>query len=101
MSSSSVPPHLTPTSRFSNRAALYAQYRPTWPSHRLIPFFLTETTLGDAIRSTHEVVTVADIGSGTGISSCVFLESDMLKNELEKSGKRMEVIGVEPNGEMR
>jgi ubiquinone/menaquinone biosynthesis C-methylase UbiE len=67
--------------RFSNRAADYARYRPGYPRETL-----------DVLRKwcglKREHV-IADIGSGTGLLSKLFLEN----------GNR--VYGVEPNAEMR
>jgi len=67
--------------RFSNRVADYVRYRPGYPSAVL-----------DALRTECGLQpghTIADIGSGTGFLSEVFL----------KNGNR--VYGVEPNTEMR
>jgi ubiquinone/menaquinone biosynthesis C-methylase UbiE len=67
--------------RFSNRVADYVRYRPGYPAAVL------DTLRKDcALRSGH---TIADIGSGTGFLSDLFL----------KNGNR--VYGVEPNAEMR
>lgn len=67
--------------RFSNRVENYVKYRPTYPSAVLDVFraemgFSTDTA-------------VADIGSGTGISTKLFLENGSI------------VYGVEPNAKMR
>ncbi len=67
--------------RFSNRVADYVRYRPGYPTAVLD---LLRTDCG--LRPDH---VVADIGSGTGILSKLFLEN----------GNR--VFGVEPNPEMR
>jgi SAM-dependent methyltransferase len=67
--------------RFSNRAADYARYRPGYPSE-VLPLLHKWCKL-----ERHHVV--ADIGSGTGLLSKLFLDH----------GNR--VIGVEPNAEMR
>jgi SAM-dependent methyltransferase len=67
--------------RFSNRVADYARYRPGYPAALLD---LLRKDCG--LRSGH---VVADIGSGTGFLSALFL----------KNGNR--VYGVEPNTEMR
>jgi SAM-dependent methyltransferase len=67
--------------RFSNRVADYVRYRPGYPS-ALVDLLREECGL----RTDH---VVADIGSGTGILSRMFLEN----------GNR--VFGVEPNNEMR
>lgn len=67
--------------RFSNRAADYARYRPGYP-HEVL----------EVLRcwcSVKPEYAVADIGSGTGLLSKLFLEN----------GNR--VFGVEPNPEMR
>ena len=67
--------------RFSNRAADYVRYRPGYPSE-LLDVLRKECGL----RPGH---VIADIGSGTGFLSELFL----------KNGNR--VYGVEPNPEMR
>jgi SAM-dependent methyltransferase len=67
--------------RFSNRVADYVRYRPGYTA-ALLDLLRTECDL----RSQH---VVADIGSGTGLLSKLFLEN----------GNR--VFGVEPNQEMR
>jgi SAM-dependent methyltransferase len=69
------------TRRFSSRVADYAKYRPGYPQ-ALVSLLKGECGL------THESV-VADVGSGTGILSELFL----------RNGNR--VYGVEPNREMR
>ena len=69
------------TQRFSDRVANYVRYRPTYP--------------GEVLNALHEHTgftsahVVADIGSGTGISTGLFL----------KNGN--EVYAVEPNDAMR
>jgi SAM-dependent methyltransferase len=67
--------------RFSNRAADYLRYRPHYPEG-VLDFLRAQTHLSAA----H---TIADIGSGTGFLSELFL----------KNGNQ--VFGVEPNQEMR
>jgi SAM-dependent methyltransferase len=67
--------------RFSSRVADYVRYRPGYPSE-LITLLRTDCGL----RPGH---VVADIGSGTGFLSELFL----------KNGNR--VYGIEPNAEMR
>jgi len=67
--------------RFSNRVADYVRYRPSYPS-ALVDLLRDECGL----RPDH---VIADLGSGTGILSKMFLEN----------GNR--VFGVEPNDEMR
>src|SRR5258707_4532489 len=67
--------------RFSSRAADYVRYRPGYPSE-----------LRDVLRKECDLRpghVIADIGSGTGFLSELFL----------KNGNR--VYGVEPNSEMR
>jgi SAM-dependent methyltransferase len=72
---------LNSTGRFSSRVADYVKYRPEYP--RQILSILTDMTGLSPDWS------VADIGSGTGISSRMFLEN----------GNK--VSGVEPNDDMR
>jgi SAM-dependent methyltransferase len=67
--------------RFSNRVADYVRYRPGYPSE-VLPLLRTECGL----RPGH---VIADIGSGTGFLSELFL----------KNGNR--VYGIEPNEAMR
>src|SRR5258708_35007298 len=67
--------------RFSNRVADYVRYRPSYPAAVL-----------DLLRAECDLSaepTIADIGSGTGILSKLFLETGN------------PVFGVEPNTEMR
>ena len=70
-----------PTQRFSDRVADYERYRPGYPP-----------ALTDHLRE-HGALSadaaVADVGSGTGISSALFLDAGC------------EVMAVEPNAEMR
>ena len=70
-----------PTRRFSNRVEDYIKYRPHYPSAVL-------GLLEDECGLTRESV-VADVGSGTGILSELFLSAGV------------RVYGVEPNREMR
>lgn len=70
-----------PTKRFSNRVEDYIRYRPHYPK-QVIGFLHDE--LGLKVNDV-----IADIGSGTGISSELFL------------GNGNTVWGVEPNREMR
>ncbi len=67
--------------RFSNRVTDYVRYRPGYPAE-ILPLLQTWTSF----RPDH---VVADIGSGTGLLSKLFLDF----------GNR--VFGVEPNDEMR
>jgi len=69
------------TERFGDRAVAYAAYRPTYPSEAI-------DTVLDGLGDPASLV-VADIGSGTGISSRMFAERGAF------------VIGIEPNAEMR
>ena len=70
-----------PTERFSNRVENYARYRPGYPPEVL---GLMRDEMGLRPASV-----VADVGSGTGILSKLFLENGNT------------VYGVEPNREMR
>ena len=72
---------LDPTRRFSNRVDNYLKYRPTYPA-AIIPLLESECAL------TAESV-IADLGSGTGLLTELFL----------RHGNP--VFGVEPNPEMR
>lgn len=72
---------LNPTLRFSNRVENYRKYRPGYPAE-IIPLLKSECGL------TSESV-IADLGSGTGFFTEIFL----------KHGNT--VFGVEPNAEMR
>ncbi len=72
---------IDPTQRFSNRVENYVRFRPSYPRAVLE---LLETECGLTSASV-----IADVGSGTGILSELFLQN----------GNR--VFGVEPNGEMR
>ncbi len=67
--------------RFSNRVANYVRYRPGYPPE-MMGFFCEELGLAAG-------ATVADIGSGTGLSARPFLEAGCT------------VYGVEPNAAMR
>ena len=67
--------------RFSNRVANYVKYRPGYPPG-VIDLFKAEMGL------THDSI-IADVGSGTGLSTKPFLEN----------GNK--VYGVEPNAKMR
>jgi len=70
-----------PTTRFSDRVRDYVRYRPDYPAELI-------RTLQSAAGLTAESV-IADIGSGTGISSAPFLELGAT------------VFAVEPNAAMR
>ena len=72
---------LNPTERFSNRVENYRKYRPSYPPE-IITLLRSECGLNSKSI-------IADIGSGTGLFSELFLVN----------GNR--VFGVEPNEEMR
>ena len=72
---------LDPTKRFSNRVENYLKYRPRYPTE-IIP--LLEKECGMTSDSL-----IADVGSGTGFLSELFLHNGN------------QVFGVEPNAEMR
>ena len=72
---------IDPTTRFTTRVENYVKYRPSYPA-AIINLLETECSL------THEQI-VADIGSGTGFMTELFLQHGN------------SVIGVEPNAEMR
>jgi len=69
------------TTRFSNRVEQYVKYRPSYPKE-IIPFLEKKVGLNSSF-------VIADVGSGTGISSKLFLDN----------GNK--VYAVEPNNEMR
>lgn len=70
-----------PERRFSNRVENYVRYRPGYPEDLVRGIFARAALPGSAV--------VADVGSGTGLSSIPFLQHGSL------------VYGVEPNDEMR
>lgn len=70
-----------PTTRFSDRVEYYIKYRPKYPTE-ILDFLKKELNL--SIRHI-----IADIGSGTGFLSKLFLQNGN------------EVYGIEPNREMR
>jgi SAM-dependent methyltransferase len=72
---------MTPTARFSKRADLYAKHRPGYPAA------VVEVLQRDAGMASSSIV--ADIGSGTGISSRLLAPHVTL------------VYAIEPNAEMR
>jgi ubiquinone/menaquinone biosynthesis C-methylase UbiE len=70
-----------PTKRFSDRVGMYVKYRPHYPQAVLY-------CLQDECGLT-ETAVIADVGSGTGILTKLFLDNGN------------QVYGVEPNDEMR
>ncbi|HEX4858038.1 MAG TPA: class I SAM-dependent methyltransferase [Usitatibacteraceae bacterium] len=74
-------PKSNATTRFSDRVADYVKYRPSYPVEIL-------DLLADRCGLTPESV-IADIGSGTGILTKMFLDNGN------------PVVGVEPNADMR
>jgi SAM-dependent methyltransferase len=72
---------LDPTKRFSNRVENYLKFRPRYPTE------ITALLEKDCALTPDSVI--ADIGSGTGFLSELFL----------RKGNR--VLGIEPNAEMR
>lgn len=73
--------HPDPTARFTSRVDSYQRYRPTYPPE-ILPYLERVCGLRRDSR-------IADIGSGTGLLSQLFL------------GYGCEVWGVEPNAKMR
>jgi SAM-dependent methyltransferase len=69
------------TTRFSNRVADYVRYRPGYPPELIATLQAEAGLTADSV--------VADIGSGTGISTALFLNLGCT------------VFGVEPNADMR
>ncbi len=69
------------TKRFSRKAEVYAKYRPSYPKEIL-------GILSSEIGFTKDKI-VADVGSGTGLLSRIFLDNGNF------------VYGIEPNNEMR
>ena len=72
---------MDPLKRFSSRVENYTRYRPRYPQS-VLEFIRRDLGLQSSF-------VIADIGSGTGISSELFLAA----------GNK--VFGIEPNGEMR
>jgi SAM-dependent methyltransferase len=70
--------------RFSSRVDNYIKFRPRYP-HRIVSFLETENIL----KKDSKDLLLADIGSGTGILSELFLKNGYI------------VYGIEPNIEMR
>ena len=72
---------LDPTGRFTGLAQTYSQFRPGYPPHS-IDFIVTRCGLGPESL-------LVDVGCGTGIASRLF------------AARRIRVIGIEPNADMR
>ena len=72
---------VNPTGRFSDRVADYVRSRPSYPAG-VLDILRAEIALTPA-------AVIADVGSGTGISSALFLRNGNV------------VYGVEPNADMR
>ncbi|WP_146849313.1 class I SAM-dependent methyltransferase [Brevifollis gellanilyticus] len=72
---------LAPTQRFSDRVENYVRFRPGYPQEIVTLLRENYGLTGDAV--------IADLGSGTGISTALFLEAGCT------------VHAVEPNREMR
>ncbi len=70
-----------PKTRFSSRVENYIKYRPSYPNE-IIPFLIEQEILNKDSK-------IADIGSGTGILSELFLKNGNI------------VYGIEPNDDMR
>src|SRR5215469_5965610 len=70
------------TKRFSNRVENYTKYRPSYPKEEMLVLLSGECGLTSAS-------VIADVGSGTGIMTRIFLENGN------------QVFAVEPNPEMR
>lgn len=69
------------TDKFTDKAEIYAKYRPSYP-HEYIEYLITEAGV-------NEDCIIADIGSGTG------------KLSMQLIDRGFSVIGVEPNDDMR
>ncbi len=72
---------MQPLDRFSNRAADYAKYRPTYPQQAI-------TLILEGLSEPAEIL-AADIGAGTGISSRLL------------GDRGLQVMALEPNAAMR
>jgi SAM-dependent methyltransferase len=83
MTHNSQPPlyEMNPLGRFSDRAADYVKYRPSYPAAAIDAIL---AGLGEPSQ-----LTAADIGAGTGISSRLLAE------------REVRVLAIEPNAEMR
>lgn len=80
--SEAMPLHtMNPLSRFSDRAADYAKYRPSYPDKAI-------ATLLEGLGNPSQLV-AADIGAGTGISSRLLAD------------RGVHVLAIEPNAAMR
>jgi hypothetical protein len=74
-------PVMDPTSRFSSRAENYVKYRPRYPQE-VVETMREECGLGSSSS-------IADVGSGTGVLTELFLQNGN------------SVFAIEPNREMR
>jgi SAM-dependent methyltransferase len=81
MDSADGTPALDPTVRFSDRAQAYASGRPGYPP-QIAAHLARELALAPG-------AVIVDLGSGTGLSSRLFLQAGF------------RVIGIEPNAQMR
>jgi len=80
-----------PTKRFSERVNDYVKYRPSYPLESLA---VVRKELADA-------KVIADIGSGTGIFSELLLKVIYDGEVPAKTSIKKNLIGIEPNKEMR
>jgi hypothetical protein len=71
---------MNPLSRFSDRAADYAKYRPSYPDQAI-------ATLLEGLGNPSQLV-AADIGAGTGISSLVISRWLRMTRGREDAGTR-------------
>ncbi|MCW5775639.1 MAG: class I SAM-dependent methyltransferase [Phycisphaeraceae bacterium] len=79
---------MRPTTRFSDRAADYARFRPTYPAEAIDAILAGMPALarGGALQAP---IVAADVGAGTGISARLLAE------------RGVRVIAIEPNDAMR
>lgn len=91
----SVPEKVDPTGRFSIRADLYRLYRPSYPND------IVKMVFEQSWPNDKDKLVVADIGSGTGISTRLLLTCDATKDRLDDKKSSLLVYGVEPNTPMR
>jgi len=84
---------MDPLRRFSNRAADYALYRPSYPASAI------EAILEGL--GAPESLACADVGAGTGISSRLFAERGLKVVAIEPNAAMIEAAGAHPNVEFR